>query len=78
MALKVNINTSYKLSTSWVRLLVRVCVHKKNKPLVRRRESLLILRLVAMISRCPSVSSSVHAAPDIFRSLHVHIENAAD
>ena len=51
---------------------------KKNKPLVRRRESLLILLLVAMISRCPSVSSSVHAAPDIFRSLYVYIENAAD
>ena len=53
MAIKVNINTSYKLGTSWV----RVCVHKKknkkkNKSLVRRRESLLSLRLVAMISRC--------------------------
>ena len=31
----------------------RVCVHKKNKSLVRRRERLLSLRLVAMISRCP-------------------------
>ena len=49
MAIKVNINASYKLSTLWI----RVCVHKKNKSLVRRRESLLSLRLVAMISRCP-------------------------
>ena len=55
-----------------------MCSLKKNKPLVRRRESLLILRLVAMISRCSCVSSSVHAAPDIFRSLYVYIENAAD
>ena len=41
---------------------------QKNKSLVRRRESLLSLRLVAMISRCSSVSSSVHATPGIFRS----------
>ena len=63
MAIKVNISTSYKLGTSWV----QVCVHKK-KSLVTRSESPLSLRLVAMIIRCSSVSSSVNATPDIFRS----------
>ena len=61
LAIKVNINTSYNLGTSWL----RVCVHTKHVS-HKAQGSSLNLYLVAMIIQCSSVSSGVHATPDIF------------
>ena len=49
LAMKVNLNISYKLGTSFI----------GYESLVRQRESPLNLHLVAMIIRCSFVSSSV-------------------
>ena len=61
LAIKVNINTSYNLGTSWH----RVCVHTKQVSHKAQGKS-LNLYLVSMIIQCSSVSSGVHATPDIF------------
>ena len=67
LAIKVNINTSYNLGTSWL----RVCVHAKHVS-HKAKGSSLNLYLVAMIIQCSSVSSGVHATPYIFSFFFSH------